>query len=88
MILDIYSWVTSPWCFVYSVAATLLTRFSKIIIAYHAQIVESNISGVLFNLCKDISYLSHVNIVSLLISQSSVIFKLEKDFQRKGHAEG
>ena len=65
-----------------------MTRFSKIIIAYFAQIVESNISGVSFHLCKDISYLSHVNIVSLLISQSSVIFKLEKDFQRKGHAEG
>ena len=75
MVLDIYSWIALPWCFVYSVAAATLARCSKIMIAYLAQITETDISRIPSHLCKNILYFSHMDIVSLVISLSRIILE-------------
>jgi hypothetical protein len=72
MILDIYSRIALPWCFVYSVAATTLARFPKIMVTYLAQIVESDIPGILYHLYKYIFYFGHImySIISDIIVKS------------------
>jgi hypothetical protein len=76
MILNIYSGITLPWGFINSMAAPTLTRFTEKMTAYLAQIVESNISWILLHLRKYVIYFTHIIIVSLMVSLSTVIFKV------------
>ncbi len=80
IILNIYSWITLPRRFIYPMAATCLTCFPKIIIAYFAQIIISNPLGISLHLQQHIFDFSHVYIVSLLISLS----KSNLDDNKKG----
>jgi len=59
MILDIYSGITLPGCFVYSVTTATLARFPKIVFAYFAQIIEPDIPRVPLHLYKYITYFEH-----------------------------
>jgi len=59
MILNIYSGITLPGGFVNSMTALALTRTPKKMITYLAQVVESNVSGVLLHLGKYMINLGH-----------------------------
>ena len=61
MVLNIYSRITLPWGFVNSMTAPTLTRLTKKMIAYLAQIAKSNISWILLHLRKYVIYFSHIN---------------------------
>ena len=71
MILDINSWITSPGCFVRSMATCTFTRFPEEIFTNFAQICISDIFGVSFHLCQYIIDFCHGYIVSIMISLSS-----------------
>ena len=61
MILDIYSRITLPWSFVDAMTAPALTRLTKKMITNLAQIVKSNVSGILLHLGKYMVYFRHIN---------------------------
>ena len=61
MILNIYSRITLPWGFVNTMTASTLTRLTKKMITYLAQIVKSNVSGILLHLGKYMIYFRHIN---------------------------
>jgi hypothetical protein len=50
-----------PWGFVDSMTAPTLTSLTKEMIAYFAQIAESNVSRILLHLSKYLIYFSHIN---------------------------
>ena len=61
MILNIYPRVTLPWGFVNSMTTPTLARLTKKMVAYLAQIVKSNVSGILLYLGKDMIYFGHID---------------------------
>jgi hypothetical protein len=61
MILNIYPGIALPWGFVDSMTGPTLTRLTKKVIAYLAQIAKSNAAWILLHLCKYVIYSSHVN---------------------------
>ena len=61
MALNIYAWITLPRCFINSMATTTVTRLSKKVVAYLAQIAEASVSGILVHSRKYVIYSSHIN---------------------------
>ncbi len=61
MALNIYPRITLPRCFINSMTTATLTRLSKKVVAYLAQIAEANVSRILSHLCKYVIYCSHIN---------------------------
>jgi len=83
MILNIYSRIALPWGFVDSMTAPTLTRLAKEMIAYFAQIAESNVSRILLHLSKYLIYFSHINysIIIGIIVKSCFRGRLERNIQ-------
>jgi len=73
MILNIDSRVPLPWGFVNTMTTPSLTRFTKKMVAYLAQIVKSNVSGILLYLVQDMIYFGHIN-------HSIIIGTMVKDY--------
>jgi hypothetical protein len=61
IILDTYSGITLPGCFVYSMSVATLTRFPEIVFTHSAQIIEPDIPRVPLHLYKYISYFGRGN---------------------------
>jgi len=60
MVLNIYSGITLPWGLVDSMTTPTLMRLTKKMVAYLAQIVKSNVSGILLHLGEDMVYFGHI----------------------------
>ena len=77
MILNIYSGITLPGGFVNSMTAPALTRLPKKMITYLAQIVKSNVSGILLHLAKYMIYFRHIDysIIIDIIVKSCFLFR-------------
>jgi len=86
MILNIYSRIALPWGFVNSMTTPALTRLTKEMIAYFAQIAKPNVSGILLHLGKYMIYLSHINysIIIDIIVKSCFPGGSERNSQLKG----
>jgi hypothetical protein len=60
MILNIDSKIPLPWGFVNSMTTPALTGLTEEMVAYLAEIVKSNVSGILLYLGKDMIYIGHI----------------------------
>jgi hypothetical protein len=77
MILNINAGVSRPGSSVDAVTAAALTCFPKIKVTYPAQIREPDILRIALYLFKDIINVSHINIVSILISLSRAVLMIK-----------
>jgi len=66
-VLDVYPWVTYPWCLIHPMATAALTSLPEIMVAYLAEIGKMNPCGIATHFFKNFGQVRHKLMVSIMI---------------------